>query len=83
MPANLNAVESFSTLHCKPTLTAEITLHTIKYITAGTQLVPMGGGLGSHRAYHPVALVSRALRKLHLGQRYNVDKPSTSTTFQP
>jgi hypothetical protein len=72
MPGNLNAMESFSTLHSLTTaLPAEITLQIIKYVSAGTQLDLMGGGLGSHRVYHPIASVSRALRRLYLSQPYS------------
>lgn len=73
MPAKLDVMENFSTFHSNTTaLPAEITLHIIEYVSAGTQLLPMGGGLGSYRAYHPVASVSRALRKLHLAQLYPI-----------
>jgi hypothetical protein len=70
MSVILDTVERFSTFHSNTTaLPAEITLHIIKYASAD-QLLPMGGGVSTHRAYHPVASVSRALRTLYFEQPY-------------
>jgi hypothetical protein len=53
MPALSVANTSFFTFHNTTALPAEITAQIIEYAIADTHLLPIGGGVGMHRAHHP------------------------------
>jgi hypothetical protein len=58
----------FSTFHSnQQALPPEITLNILRNAFADTALSPMGGGVSSRNAHHPIASVSRGLRVLYLG----------------
>ncbi|PSS18330.1 hypothetical protein M430DRAFT_237893 [Amorphotheca resinae ATCC 22711] len=64
-------VERCSTFHSNGiALANEIILHIPSYVSIGTQLLPLGGGVGTRRAHHPIASVSRHLRAIYLSQPY-------------
>jgi len=53
---------------------AEITSRILGYVVADSRPSPLGGGVRTHAAHHPVASVSRAIRSIYLNHPY-----STST----
>jgi len=57
----------FDTFHSNTTaLPTEITTQILRYIVADARLSPVGGGVRTHAAHHPVASVSRAFRSIYL-----------------
>ena len=66
---------TFHTFHSNPTfIPAEITSRILGYVIADSRPSPLGGGVRTHAAHHPVASVSRAIRSIYLNHPY-----STST----
>jgi len=57
----------YDTFHSNTTaLPTEITTQILRYIVADARLSPVGGGVRTHAAHHPVASVSRAFRSIYL-----------------
>ena len=50
----------------------DCSLNIQRYVFADIELLPIGGGASTGRAYHPIASVSREVRELYLSQPYLV-----------
>ncbi|KAL5318084.1 hypothetical protein ACEPPN_015188 [Leptodophora sp. 'Broadleaf-Isolate-01'] len=70
----------FDTFHSNTTaLPAEITVQILGYIVADARLSPLGGGVRTHAAHHPVASVSRVFRSIYLNQPYSTSTKGRET----
>ena len=71
----------FDTFHSNTTsLPTEITTHILGYVVADARPPPLGGGVKTHAAHHPVASVSRAFRSIYLDSPYSTSTKDGETT---
>lgn len=72
---------TFYTFHNYTTaIPAEITSQILGYIIADARPPPLGGGVRTHVAHHPVASVSRAFRSIYLNHPYSTSTKDRETT---
>jgi len=63
---------TFYTFHSITTaIPAEITSQILSYIIEAARPPPLGGGVRTHAAHHPVASVSRVFRSIYLNSSYS------------
>ncbi|KAH8587613.1 hypothetical protein B0O99DRAFT_393006 [Bisporella sp. PMI_857] len=73
--------QPFYTFHSNTTaVPAEITLQILNYIVADARPLPLGGGVITRSAHHPVASVSRTFRSIYLSHPYSISTKSKVTT---
>lgn len=72
---------NFHTFHSNTTaVPAEITTQILNYVIDDAQPLPLGGGVTTHRAHHPVASVSQSLRSIYLDHPYPISVEDNATT---
>ena len=72
---------SFSTFHSNTTaLPTEITTQILGYIVTYARPSPLGGGVRTHAAHHPVASVSSAIRSIYFNLPYSTSTKGRETT---
>ncbi len=79
--ADYSTPPTFHTFHSNTTaIPAEITSQILGYIVADARPSPLGGGVRTHAAHHPVASVSRAFRSIYLNHPYSTSTEGRETT---
>ena len=79
--SSLSLILVCDTFHSNSTaLLTETTTQIVGYIFAGARLSPLGGGVRTHAAHHPVASVSRASRSIYLDHPYSISTKGRDTT---
>ncbi|PVH70300.1 hypothetical protein DL98DRAFT_141250 [Cadophora sp. DSE1049] len=72
---------TFHTFHNNTTvIPAEITSQILGYIVADARPSPLGGGIRTHAAHHPVASVSSVFRSIYLNHPYSTSTEGRETT---
>ncbi|KAH9205872.1 hypothetical protein DL95DRAFT_470162 [Leptodontidium sp. 2 PMI_412] len=72
---------TFHTSHNNTTvIPAEITSQILGYIVADARPSPLGGGVRTHAAQHPVVSVSTAFRSIYLNHPYSTSTEDRDTT---
>lgn len=72
---------TFDTFHSNTTaIPAKITTQILGYIVADARPSPLGGGVRTNAAHHPVASVSRAFRAIYLNHAYSPSTKGRETT---
>ena len=79
--SSLSSPPIFDTFHSNTTaLSTEITTQILGYIIADARPSPLGGGVRTHAAHHPVASVSRAFRSIYVNHPYSTSTEGRETT---
>jgi len=80
--SSLSSPPIFDTFHSNTTaLSTEITTQILGYIIADARPSPLGGGVRTHAAHHPVASVSRAFRSIYVNHHpYSTSTEGRETT---
>ncbi|PVH76119.1 hypothetical protein DL98DRAFT_592576 [Cadophora sp. DSE1049] len=80
--SDLSLTLIFDTFHSNTTaLSTELTTHILSYIVVDARPSPLGGGVRTHAAHHPVASVSRAFRSIYLNHPYSTSTKGRETTL--
>ncbi|CZT53335.1 uncharacterized protein RSE6_14829 [Rhynchosporium secalis] len=79
--SSLSSPLIFDTFHSNTTaLPTEITTLIFGYILADARPLPLGGGVRTHTAHHPVASVSSAFRSIYFNLPYSTSTKARETT---
>ena len=79
--SSLSSNPIFDTFHSNTTaLPTEITTQILGYIVTYARPSPLGGGVRTHAAHHPVASVSRAFRSVYLDHPYSISTKNKEIT---
>ncbi|KAH6667700.1 hypothetical protein B0J14DRAFT_170414 [Halenospora varia] len=76
----LSAARIFHTFHSNTTaVPAEITTQILNYIVADAPPPPLGGGVTTRSAHHPIASVSQTFRSIYLDHPYSTSTKGRAT----